>query len=146
MTCTKGNPMCQACVDNSNSKSFEALSPEAKAIYRMNYEDPVSHKAVLGQAPLRSSSCNEPSGKTACSASQPKITWRAYLIYGIFGVTIIASIVGVIMALKLKSSAAKKFSKLKAGTHPTTGKALDPSKEGEMAQTRHELYTMTGVH
>lgn len=146
MTCTATNTQCQACIDNTNSKTFAALSPGAKAIFRMNYEDPVSPHSILGSAPLRTAPCNEPSSKTACTASQPKATWRAYLIYGIFGITILASIVGVVMALKLKSSAAKKFSKLKDGTHPTTGKALDPSREVEMSQTRHDLYKMTGAH
>ena len=146
MTCTPTNTQCQACVDNTNTKTFAALSPEAKAIFRMNYEDPVSHNSVLGTTPLHAAPCNEASSKNACTASQPKPTWRAYLIYGIFGITIVASIVGVVMALKLKSSAAQKFSKLKNGTHPTTGKALDPAQEGDMRQTRHELYKMTGAH
>jgi len=146
MTCHKGNSMCQACIDNTNSKTFAALSPEAKFIFRLNYQDPVSSRSVLGSSvPLRTSPCNHPDGQTACTATQPKLSWRAYISYGIFGFTMLISIISVILAFKMKSSAAKKFNTLKEGTHPSTGRALDPSKEATMRQTRDQLYKMTGA-
>lgn len=137
--------MCQACVDNTDAKTFAALSPEAKFIFRLNYQDPVSSRSVLGATTLRATPCSHPDGQTACTASQPKPTWRAYLSYGIFGFTLLISIISVILAFQMKSTAAKKFNKLKAGTHPSTGRALDPSQEADMSQTRDQLYKMTGA-
>ena len=144
--CNATNTSCQACVDNtSNDKTFSTLSPDAKAIFLANYEKPVSSRSVLSSTTLRTSNCSHPSRSTACTATPPKKNWSTYLTYISFIVTILASILGVVFALRSKSNAKAKFLKLKSGTHPTTGKALDPSKEKEMHQTRNDFYKMTGA-
>jgi hypothetical protein len=140
--CSARNTKCAACVDDG--KSYASLSPEAKAIFLANFETPAAPRSILDSTPLHATSCSHPSSSTACTATQPKTSWRGYLIYIIFGITVLASIIGVYFAFHMKGKAAKKFSKLQYGTHPN-GKAKDPTQEAEMQQTRHELYKMTGA-
>lgn len=110
---------CGTCENGAKTESpeFELLSQDSKKIFMSYYEpgvssnyNPVSklYKVYTQSSPINSlqtSTC----GNACKQTSQPSTSWRGYIIFAIFGFTVLASIIGVIFAARNKANATKKF-------------------------------------